>query len=282
MFRSNGQRLLSLPERAWFKFLGAVRQRTIVPIHLNDRGHPVIYLCETGLDALRPVSLWIKEQGTMEWIESEVKPDDTFMDIGANIGIYTIASAVRMGSAGKVYAFEPHKVNALSLMRNIDANALGDRIEVFSCALSDSDGMLDFNYVSLASASTASQLGHCHIPGTQREFVPVASEKIYSTSVDNLLRRGVIRPPSLVKIDVDGNEIAILKGMAELLRGPQRPRAVQVELNVGEQGGIIDLMKECGYELAHRHLTYHGKQAQASGLPLEEIAHNAVFRPSVG
>jgi len=279
MFRSNGQRLLSLPERALFKLLGAIRRLTIVRVRLDDRGHPATYLCETGMDALRPVSLWIKEQGTMEWIESEVKPDDTFMDIGANIGIYTIASAVRMGPAGKVYAFEPHKVNALSLLRNIDANALGDRVEVFSCALSDSEGMLDFNYVSLSSASTASQLGHRRIPGSQREFTPVASEKVYSTSVDNLLRRGVIRPPSLIKIDVDGNEIAILKGMTELLRSPQRPRAVQVELNVGEQVGIIDLMKESGYELAHRHLTYLGKQAQASGLPLEEIAHNAVFKP---
>lgn len=280
MFKSTGHRLLSLPERALLKFLGALRRFTVVRVRLDDRGHAATYLCETPMDALRPVSLWIKEQGTMEWIESEVRPDDVFLDIGANIGIYTIASALRIGPAGKVYAFEPHKVNAVSLLRNVQANGLGSRVEVFSCALSDSEGMLDFNYASLSSASTASQLGHRRIPGSSQEFAPVASEKVYSTSVDNLISRRSLRPPTLVKIDVDGNEIAILRGMKGLLADGQRPRAVQVELNVGEQANITSLMEASGYRLAHRHLTYAGKMAQAAGTPLEQIAHNAVFVPA--
>jgi FkbM family methyltransferase len=279
MFDSDGKRLLSLRERLFLRLASAVRQRTLVRTRLRDRGHVVTYVCETAMDALRPISLWIKEPGTMAWIESEVKPGDVFMDVGANIGIYSIAAAVRMAGRGTVYAFEPHKVNALTLMKNVQANALGRQITVLSCALSDKQGMIEFNYHSLASASTASQLGHRRVAGTTADFDPVASETVYATTVDALIGLGAITPPTLVKIDVDGNEVAILRGMAELLRSPRRPRSLQVELNVGEQAAIVGLLADCGYALSSRHLTYAGEQASARGVPLEEIAHNAVFAP---
>jgi FkbM family methyltransferase len=279
MFKSSGDRDLSLPERMVLKLKGMVRRRTLVRVNLDDRGHATNYLCETPMDAYRPLSLWIKEAGTMAWLDAEVRPADVFMDIGANIGIYSIAAALRMGVNGRVYAFEPHKVNALSLLRNIQANGLGGRIDVFSCALSDDEGMLDFNYASLSSASTASQLGHRRVPGTGHEFEPVAAEKVYAASVDRLIERGSIVAPDLVKIDVDGNEIGILRGMRQLLRSEKRPRALQVELNVGEQDRIIETLAEADYALVDRHLTLAGKKQLASGSPLNQIAHNALFKP---
>lgn len=280
MFKSSGDRVLTLPERIVFKLKGMVRSHTLVRVRLDDRGRAATYLCETPMDAYRPLSLWIKEAGTMAWLDAEVRPADVFMDIGANIGIYSIAAALRMGERGRVYAFEPHKVNALSLLRNIQANGLGGRIDVFSCALSDHEGMLDFNYASLSSASTASQLGHRRVPGTSEEFVPVAAEKVFAASVDRLIERGSIVAPDLVKIDVDGNEIAILRGMRQLLRSEKRPRALQVELNVGEQEGIIETLAEAGYALVDRHLTLTGKNQLAAGSSLNQIAHNAVFKPA--
>ena len=68
--------------------------------------------------------------------------------------------------------------------------------------------------------------------------MPVASEMVCGSRVDHLVETGVIRAPTLVKIDVDGNELAILRGMTGLLRGRQRPRAVQVELKAGEHDAI--------------------------------------------
>ena len=120
------------------------------------------------------------------------------------------------------------------------ANGLQERVRVVSCALSDGEGMLDFNYQALGSASSASQFGHRRVPGSGDEFVPVASEMVFGSRVDHLVETGVIRAPTLVKIDVDGNELAILRGMTGLLRGRQRqrPRAVQVELKAGEHDAI--------------------------------------------
>ena len=261
------------------RLVAALRKRLFVRVKVRDRDHVATYVCETPLDAQRPLSLWVKEQGTMAWIDSDVRAGDVFMDIGANIGIYSIAAAMRVGESGIVYAFEPHKVNALSLLRNVQANRLQQRIRVFSCAVSDVEGMLCFNYRSLASASTASQLGHSRVAGTDREFAPIASEMVYGTTVDRLVRDRVVLAPTQVKIDVDGNELMILRGMGELLRGAHRPRSVQIELNVGLHASIPEFMKECGYELAARHFTHKGKEAQGRRLPLASIAHNAIFVP---
>jgi FkbM family methyltransferase len=278
--RSDGRRFLRVHERVVVKILQWIRRNSLVRVKLDDHGHPTRYLCENSLDATRPVSLWVKEEGTMKWIDAEVRPGDVFMDIGANIGIYTLAAAHRVGKTGAVYAFEPHKTNGVSLLRNIQANGFDDRVHFLSCALSDSSGMIPFNYRSLDAASTASQLGHTQIPGTSETFKPSAREFVYSATVDELLAAGTIRAPQLVKIDVDGNEIRILSGMRGLLISATRPRAVQVELNVGEHSQIEDLMRECGYLLAERHFTYSGKQAQDAGQPLAQIAHNAIFRPA--
>lgn len=280
LLTADGRRFLYLWERALFKVASSIRSRFLVKLRLQENGHSSMYVCENAFDAYRPATLWIKEEGTMRWIDSEVKPGDIFMDIGANIGIYAIAAGNRVGDKGAVYAFEPHKVNALSLLRNVSLSRLAKRVRVFSCALSDESRVLEFNYRSLESASTASQLGHTEIPGSDAQFEPVACEMVFATTVDRLLADGVIQPPNLIKIDVDGNELQILRGMKQLLTGNSPPRAVQVELNVGEQTAISDFMQECTYELAERHLTHAGKMVQAAGEPLQNIAHNAIFRPA--
>lgn len=261
-----------------FRLRRALEPRVI----LADGDYRSVYKCETLLDAARPMSLWTKEEGTMRWISAEVRAGDIFMDVGANIGIYTLAAAHRLGPGGSVYAFEPHKPSALALMRNLALSELSDRVTVFSCALSDQPRILRFNYFSLASGSSGSQLGHRRIAGEERDFAAVASEMLFATTVDRLIADELISPPSLVKIDVDGNELQILQGMRSLLIGSRRPRSVQVELNVGEQTAIIEFLNGCGYRLVERHLTATGKSLSARGIALERIAHNAIFRPADG
>jgi FkbM family methyltransferase len=215
----------------------------------------------------------------MRWIHNEVQPGSVFMDIGANIGIYTIAAAHRVGSNGRVYAFEPHKINAVSLMQNVTLSGLADRVDIFTCPLSDAIGILRFNYASLASASSGSQLGHTRAPGKSRGFSPVASEMMPAVTMDSLIEAGTISPPTLVKIDVDGNELAILGGMRSHLTGPNRPRAIQVEINVGQEEPIGAFLAKCGYRLDEKHFTRPGELKRQRGVPLDQIEYNAIFRP---
>jgi FkbM family methyltransferase len=279
LFRSDGRRPPNRLEKILLKAAGGLRRLLLVRVRLDDNGHRSVYLCESKHDAERPMSLWLKEEGTMRWIDGEVRAGDIFMDIGANIGIYTLAAAHRVGETGKVYAFEPHKMNGVTLLRNLAASGLAGRVDFFACALSDASHVLPFNYVSLASASSGSQFGHTRVAGASHDFKPVAREMLAAVTVDELIAGGTIKAPNLVKIDVDGNEIKILQGMKKLLAGKDRPRAVQVELNIGEQEEIASFLADCGYALAERHHTRPGARRLKSGIPLEKVAHNAIFRP---
>jgi FkbM family methyltransferase len=273
-----GGRELNGFEKLWFDAKAALRAGLVSEVAIQDGPYRTVYVCENRTQAYRALSLWVKEAGTMEWIDKNVKPGERFLDIGANVGIYTLAAAHRVGSSGRVYAVEPHKPNAVALMRNVLKNNLQDRVDVLTVALSDQRMIATFNYKDLWPSSTGSQLGATNVSG--KEFKVAASEVVLGLSVDELIEIKAMTAPHHVKIDVDGIELPILKGMSKLLASPDRPRAVQVELNVGEHEAVEQFMSANGYKLDHRHFTAIGKKQMAQGRDVSQIAHNAVFMPA--
>lgn len=276
-FRSTGERAPTYWQKRQLKAIEGVRKRAEVEVVVADKAFSSTFVCDSVGEAYRPLTLWIKEPGTMKWIDEDVREGDVFLDIGANIGIYTIAAAHRVGKSGRVYAVEPHKPNTIGLMRNVLRNNFGDRVDILSLALSDKRQITRFNYSTLQTSSTGSQLGSTMVAGSDKEFRPVLSELVLATTVDELIDSGAMQPPTLVKIDVDGIEPPILRGMEKLLRSAKAPRGIQVELNVGVQDEIERYLATVGYELAHRHLTLAGSREHAAGKPVSEIAHNGLF-----
>jgi Met-10+ like-protein len=69
----------------------------------------------------------------------EIKPADTFADVGVFIGIYTVAVAKRLGSAGRVVGFEPDPSNYLAAREHVKLNQVEDRIELVQAAVGASD-----------------------------------------------------------------------------------------------------------------------------------------------
>lgn len=278
-FRSNGDRRLSALEKFWFRFVDGLRRQLVTEIEVKDKGYRSIFVCENPQQAYRALSLWIKEEGTMRWIDSELNEGDVFLDVGANVGIYTLAAAHRVGATGQVYAVEPHKPNAISLMRNVSRNNFRDRVEVLTVALSDATGVAQFDYSDFAAAKSGSQLTPKGTNGTGALSTPKFSERCIGFSVDELLSLGAIAAPSFVKIDVDGLERRILEGMRNLLTGSTRPRIVQVEINEGEGEVIEQLLNEVEYEIAERHYTLAGQRKLAQSVGPTEVVYNAVFKP---
>lgn len=241
-------------------------------------GSELKFYCRSDIEIWRVRSAATKEAGTVAWIGEEVHAGDVFCDIGANIGLYTLMAACRVGSSGAVYAFEPHAANFQSLLRNIAVNDFGGFVRPFSCALHDSEGVFDFNYQSFAAGSSMSQLNATR-DGEEREFRPVVREAKLSASLDRLLRDGALRAPTHIKLDVDGNELPILHGMRQLLAGNERPRSLQVEVNQRYRSELMRFLGDCGYRQYHRHDTADGLRQIAEGRDPEQVAHNALFRP---
>jgi FkbM family methyltransferase len=226
-------------------------------------------------ELLRYLGFFSKEEGTIAWIKNTVHENDVFFDIGANVGLYSLYAARRAKNV-RVYAFEPHKYNFVCLMDNISSNRLEQAITPIAVPLGDKNDVFTLNYASKDSGSSQSQLGHKKMPG-DRAFAPAFEEIVYAVTLDELVAKKAVPMPTVVKIDVDGNEMPILHGMKEVLSAPNKPRSVQVEANPGQKQEILAFMQPYGYKHDHSHYTALKKERFAQGASEDELAHNMVF-----
>lgn len=231
------------------------------------------------LSAMRASSILVKEEGTVKWLENSLSRGDTFLDIGANIGTYTLYGAAIVGPTGRVFAVEPHVQNASNLIDNITENGFADRVTVLTSPLTSSRSVANFNYHDLNAGASGSQFDST-TDDCGQAYVPELTELKIATSVDDLVACGAMPVPTAVKIDVDGIEIPILEGMTETLAGEVKPRTVQVEIQRETASAVDDVLTQHGYVLDHRHYTLAGKQRIANGEDELAIAHNAVYVPA--
>jgi len=262
-----------------FLLFGKIKNFFSLDLVLNEGGAEYNFSPKSKVELFRYLTLFTKEEGTINWLKSTIKEGDVFVDIGANIGIYSVYAA-KLANKVKVYSFEPHKPNFITLMDNIVRNGLHESISPISIALGNSCDVIKLNYHSLVSGSSNSQLGHKRTAGEEGEFTPQFEEIVTSITLDDLISKGAIVAPTVIKIDVDGNEILILEGMEALLTSNNKPRSIQVELNVGEQDRIIEWMKVRNYTMQSKHYTSAGLVSLQKGVKEDQIAYNAIFAPS--
>ncbi|NIA71507.1 FkbM family methyltransferase [Pelagibius litoralis] len=257
----------------------SLARRLMGRYRLHDEGHTYRFDPASFRELWRISSIYLKETGTVELIRSELREGDVFCDIGANIGLYSLMAAARTGTSGQVYAFEPLAANFASLVENIRLNGYCDRITPFSLALTDGPGVFPFHYLSTEPGSSGSQL-HEAIDVDEARYLPLVTEMKYGTSLDQLIRSGSTRAPTVIKIDVDGNEARILRGMQSLLAGSHRPRVISVEVNAREKAALFGFMESQGYAFSGRNDTMGGLRRIRAGADPEMIAYNAVFKPA--
>jgi FkbM family methyltransferase len=242
---------------------------------LSDGRYEYRFVCHSDKERSRAGRLFVKEKGTIAWIERDLRPDDVFYDVGANIGSFTIFAARRLGEKGKVVAFEPHIPNANSLIENVILNGLDTRVQVVTAALTNREGYNRFNYHSLYAGASTSQYGRQSYEG--ETFEPKLVEIKHGCTIDALCRSSLIEPPDMVKIDVDGLDFEVLEGMRELMVSTERPRSIQIELGTESTPKIMRLCEQMGYALRERHWTQSGLDFIAQGHAPEEYPHYGIF-----
>lgn len=153
------------------------------------------------------VSGGVWEPENLAVLYSFVKSDTVFIDVGANVGYFSIAIGNRLGRGGRVFAFEPHPDLTGLIERSIQLNSLENVVTVARCAVSDREGVLDLFY-------PAGHLGR----GTASLALdePGSNIAVPAHRLDDLLPPGLV--VDLVKIDVEGHELQVLRGMESILR----------------------------------------------------------------
>lgn len=193
------------------------------------------------------------EEGFARLLLTFVNPETHFIDIGANIGFFTLLVA-RRASRGRVWSIEPDDQNVRLLRASIALNGFEDRVEVHHMAASDADGEIffstlgyDANIGARFTAKEESTLIDRSVGGARKPT------KIRAQTIDNLLRG---RKVDLVKIDVEGHEPAVLAGMQQVLRGQRpvvfsefAPGTIQ-HISKTDPAEMLRAVLACGYALS--------------------------------
>ena len=164
-------------------------------------------------------------------------PGSAILDVGANIGFFSLLAARLVGPHGRVVALEPVARNATAIRRNAELNGLGS-ISVIEKAAAASAGRGELLVVEDASWSKLADTGwHDRTSSV---------EPVELVAIDDLVESGEVPPPDVVKIDTEGSEVEILRGMARTLER-HRP-ALVIELH-GTHREVAELLRSVGYEL---------------------------------
>jgi FkbM family methyltransferase len=147
-------------------------------------------------------------------------PGMVALDIGANVGAYAMLLGLWAGPAGRVFAFEPAPSSYRGLVEHVRLNRLGDVVRPLELAIGDSEKHADF---VLGPSAGESRLALPDDPAAERLTVPVVT-------IDGFCRREGIEP-DFIKIDVEGWELAVLRGARETIRRCGSRLALFVEMH---------------------------------------------------
>jgi FkbM family methyltransferase len=142
------------------------------------------------------------EAGEVKFLESIAKEGMHVIDIGANIGITTVAISKRIGRRGKLYSFEPTPDYFNVLKDNISTNGLGN-VEVYELAVTDKAGKVYFYQKGLSSGIVFEE--------GAKKF------EVATTTIDRLVSEEKIGKIDLINMDCEGSELLALRGAEETL-----------------------------------------------------------------
>lgn len=220
------------------------------------RSHGCLWVARSA-NAVKSVRLMGRDNPILAALTEGLAGDDVFVDIGANFGTYAIAAATSHTPPRAVYAFEPAPGPYLALLENIKLNQCEDRCHPIPIGIGNHEGWIEFQIDTLdASTATSHVIGDAeasHVPtGALWKANPMRLA-VPCSSIDVLVATGVMEAPTVVKIDVEGFETEVIKGMSATL-GSIRRMAVEVHpdrlADGTDAGGFVHSIEKAGFRVA--------------------------------
>jgi len=186
------------------------------------------------------------ERTAVDFVLKELAPGMTFVDVGANVGVFTIPAARRVGPLGTVVAIEASPSIFSYLVRNVKLNDLGN-VRLIQCAVLDRNGSNVPFYEAPVShfgmGALAPQFGSR----------PIA---VPARTLDGILGEEGIRRVGVLKVDVEGYEAAVFRGAKHLLTGTSAPLVVfefcdwaEARVSGGQVGDAQRVLCDAGYRI---------------------------------
>jgi FkbM family methyltransferase len=183
-------------------------------------GIPIMLHARTGRDLI-----WFEgavvtdrdwsEKRALEAMLAFLNPGDTAYDVGANLGLYSVTLAKRVGEQGKVISFEPRRGTFEMLKANIDLNDLKN-VRCFQKALGEQTAKLPI--YTFPEEPWCSSL----MEGQEKVLGGTPGVEFVEVEVGDSFRKAHDLPiPRAIKIDVEGFEYAVMRGLGETLGDPR-------------------------------------------------------------
>jgi FkbM family methyltransferase len=188
--------------------------------------------------------LWVKGSsdngcwlGSFEYqkqrlMSSMLHAGDTMFDVGANVGYYTLLASHKVGPTGRVVAFEPLPENVRLVRRHLRLNRVRN-VSLHEVAVSDHDGHARFAP---------------HASNAMGKLSDTGSVDVAMVSLDSMTNAGQFPDPSLLKIDVEGAELGVLRGASHVL-GRARPTILLATHGAEVHRQCCDFLRDATYEL---------------------------------
>jgi FkbM family methyltransferase len=155
------------------------------------------------------------EHMEMKLTELILNKDSIFLDVGSGIGDFSLIASNKI-TTGKIFAFEPSKEPLQTLKENIAINFLENKIKVIDQVASDRKGQITFEETSV---SEVSHIGYS-LKGIKKK----------TNTLDNIIKDNKLNNIDLIKIDVEGAESLVLKGLDDSLQ-KEKVKSMIIELN---------------------------------------------------
>ena len=207
----------------------------------------------------------------IQFLKKNLNPGDTFIDVGANVGCFSLVAARELGPNGRVIAFEPITIVADRLEENILLNGFKN-IKLERKAIYSKETTLSFFIASQENLGMSSIKHHDTESGNIQEAEAIRLDKyLENNDTGNI---------SMIKIDIEGAEIPAIRGMQKTIQKHQPILMVEVSSSVTKD---LDERKEV-FKLFD-HLSYDffvlDKQSKPVSVSFGEIDHytNFIFYP---
>ena len=223
-------------------------------VHLESGDYLYIPPIKEMGHLLRLIQPYVPEQ----IIPKFCKPGNVVMDIGANVGEWTLNMAKMVSDTGRVFSIEPNPSMAQALKKTVAINNLS-QVSIFQGAMSNQTGHLDLTipYTQDGQALPfGSQMGNEYTPPSKDVAVSwgamatTKTIKIQTTSIDSYISDKGIPKLDFIKVDVEGHEKYVIEGGIQTLRTFKPALFLEVGVETLEDRQIIaDQLRELSYEI---------------------------------
>jgi FkbM family methyltransferase len=163
----------------------------------------------------------IWEPNLTRFINSRLRPGDIFIDVGANIGYFSLLASLLVGAAGKVLAFEASPQIFASLQANLRRNGVRN-VAAHNVAVANHEGIIKVFLAAKYNLGKTTIFEHDSIG---------IEEQVRAQTLSALVAPDDVARVKVVKIDVEGAEWMVVSGMRELLRTANRELEIITEIN---------------------------------------------------